>query len=110
MASISIKTTPFGTSVLACTASGGSTTLYYDESGGALGVGTRLYTDEALDPSTIFDGQDQWFLLDGGTVTYQIGPDGLIIDTDTCPVPTATPVPTAEPTATPVPTDRKSVV
>ena len=48
MASISIKTTPFDTSVLACTASGGSTTLYYDGGLGSLGVGTVLYTEEAL--------------------------------------------------------------
>ena len=110
MASISIKTTPFDTSVLACTASGGSTTLYYDGGSGSLGIGTNLYTDVALEE--LFDGQDQWFLLDGGTVTYQIGSDGIISDTGTCPEPTpvptaeptATPVPTAEPTATPVPT------
>lgn len=104
MASISIKTTPFETSILACTASGGSTPLYYDTD--SLSVGTILYTEETF--VLTFDGENKWFLLDDGTVTYQIDANGEIVSTDTCSItPTATPGPTATPvppTATPVPT------
>ena len=108
MASISIKTTPYATSVLACTngpAASGNLTLYY--TGAALVIDVFLYTDIAQ--SLAFNGADKWYYIGDTSETIQIDTNGKITDIAACASPTATPVPptptptSVPPTATPVP-------
>jgi hypothetical protein len=99
MASISIKTTPYATSVLACTngpASSGNLTLFYTST--ALAIDVFLYTDFAQ--SLAFNGADKWYYIGDTSETIQIDINGKVTDIAACASPTATPV---VPTATPAP-------
>ena len=115
MASISIKTTPYATSVLACTngpAASGTLTLYYnDTTFPTFGLGVILYTDIAM--TLEFNGGNSWYYKGAGTETIQVDGNGKIADIAVCAAPTATPLPPTAtplpPTATPIPPTATSV-
>lgn len=110
MASILLKTdSGYSSAVSACSNAQGATTELFYSGTSALTIGDVLYLDANLTAGQEFNGNNEWWLLDGGTIAYQIDLAGKVLASNPCssPVATPTPVPTAtpiSPTATPSPT------
>ena len=99
------------TTNVACWLNTGNGSVWTEDAFNAVGVGTVLYTDQAL--TTTFDGNDQWWGLSeiqntpaqlSAFVNNAVGSISTIFTCGPTPTPVPTTSPTPVPTSTPTPT------